>query len=50
MNVLERIILDKRTEILSEMQRHPLNKLKARIADEPLPELFESTPRDARLR
>ena len=41
MNVLERIILDKRTELFAEMRRHPLDKLKARIAGEPLPELFD---------
>ena len=41
MNVLDRIILDKQTELYAEMRKHPLDKLKGRIKDEPLPELFD---------
>ena len=40
MNVLERIILDKQNELYSEMRRHPLEVLKQRVKDEPLPEHF----------
>ena len=41
MNVLERIILDKREELADEMRRHPLDVLRDRINSEPLPELFD---------
>ncbi|MBW7995214.1 MAG: indole-3-glycerol phosphate synthase TrpC [Candidatus Glassbacteria bacterium] len=41
MNVLERIILDKREELADQMRRHPLESLKGRMRDEPLPERFD---------
>lgn len=41
MNVLERIIADKREELADEMRRHPLDVLKKRLHNEPLPEKFD---------
>ncbi len=40
MNVLDKIIADKREELADEMRRHPLDVLKKRLHNEPLPEQF----------
>ncbi len=41
MNVLDRIISDKREELADEMRRHPLDVLKDRLHNDPLPEKFD---------